>query len=343
MTTRTSGRIGPTFRPPAPQPDRLAQIAEQQLGLDLETWEHRRFHIEGLEILSIVVRITPLMALDWLTEHNHPITEASYGTTEPVNRKLSSTVAGGYGRQIADRRWKVSHQNIIAFDPDGMLLDGQHRLTGLAETPDNDGSLGLWFRVEIGWPRDTFAVVDNGLRRSAHQLLPRRHAMETVAAVRIVAAVSGQASPSELHRGDRFRAAVDTATLLGWLEEWPDMSEHSQSVAQVYSTTHITKSAHLALLTMAATTPAADKIPAWVEGLLTGADLADGDPRRHLRNRWARDSKALAASTRDRWGLLVRAWNAYAQGRSIGVLKLPRNDEDIPPVWGFDYTRFARN
>jgi hypothetical protein len=59
--------------------------------------------------------ITPKMAMDWLEHHN------------PKNRPISETTVQSYAQDMKNKRWLLTHQG-IAFNEDGHLIDGQHRL-----------------------------------------------------------------------------------------------------------------------------------------------------------------------------------------------------------------------
>ncbi len=49
------------------------------------------------------------------------------------NRKLRSLLSARYKREMNDGRWQITHQG-IAFDTDGVLIDGQHRLLAIVES-----------------------------------------------------------------------------------------------------------------------------------------------------------------------------------------------------------------
>ena len=61
------------------------------------------------------INITPDMALRWLE------------TTNTNNRKVSEKHVHRLARDMTDGKWRLTHVG-IAFDPNGTLLDGQHRL-----------------------------------------------------------------------------------------------------------------------------------------------------------------------------------------------------------------------
>jgi hypothetical protein len=61
-----------------------------------------------------LVNVTPEIAKQWLVNNN-------------FNRPLKPRLVDNYVRQILNGNWRRTHQG-IAFDAEGVLLDGQHRL-----------------------------------------------------------------------------------------------------------------------------------------------------------------------------------------------------------------------
>jgi hypothetical protein len=70
---------------------------------------------------SKLMLVTPLMANSWLTDHNQN------------NRDIKPSVVSQYARDLVAGRWPVTHQG-IAFDWNGALVDGQHRLSAIVRT-----------------------------------------------------------------------------------------------------------------------------------------------------------------------------------------------------------------
>jgi len=95
-----------------------------------------------------LMTVTPEQALDWLERMNNN------------NRPLSETYAQRLARDMRAGRWVVTHEG-IAFDPQGVLLDGQHRLwaVALAEVPVR---MHVWFDVTP----ESLMVINNGKPRS---------------------------------------------------------------------------------------------------------------------------------------------------------------------------------
>lgn len=68
----------------------------------------------------VLMTVTPMVATAWLTNHNK------------FNRDIKPSVVEQYRRDIRSGRWSITHQG-IAFDWNGQLIDGQHRLTAISQ------------------------------------------------------------------------------------------------------------------------------------------------------------------------------------------------------------------
>lgn len=96
-----------------------------------------------------VMNVTPMQARAWLAKNT-------------ANRLLRN---GGVARlrAIWDRNeWRLTHQG-IAFGVDGVLLDGQHRLTFISELADSES---VPLMVSFGVGDDVFAAIDLGIKRT---------------------------------------------------------------------------------------------------------------------------------------------------------------------------------
>jgi len=101
---------------------------------------------------NVIMEVGPDLALEWLegNTHNRPLKEAHV-------KRLSGEITAG--------RWRVTHQG-IAFDTDGLLVDGQHRLWAIVESGQ-----AVTARVFFNEPLDNICVVDSGERRSNLDIL----------------------------------------------------------------------------------------------------------------------------------------------------------------------------
>jgi hypothetical protein len=81
------------------------------------------------------------------------------------NREVRDSVVAKYMRVISRGEWRVTHQG-IAFDYNGQLIDGQHRLMAVVRT-----GIAVDMMVTRGVDPETFAVLDQGARRTAADIL----------------------------------------------------------------------------------------------------------------------------------------------------------------------------
>jgi len=97
--------------------------------------------------------VTPAMAMDWLDHAN------------TSNRKVSEPHVQRLARDMASGEWKLTHEG-IAFDPSGILIDGQHRLWAvvMSETPVE---MHVWRSVT----REALMAIDCGRARTLGDML----------------------------------------------------------------------------------------------------------------------------------------------------------------------------
>jgi hypothetical protein len=96
----------------------------------------------------VKMTITPAMAANWLENAN------------TRNRPISDAVVARYARDMKGGHWQLSHQG-IAFDPHGVLLDGQQRLWAVVEA-NVPVEMYVWFNLSP----DTLMIIDGGHSRS---------------------------------------------------------------------------------------------------------------------------------------------------------------------------------
>ena len=91
--------------------------------------------------------VTPEMAAEFLQRNKS-------------NRPFRQSWADEWAGRIRRGEWLPTHQG-IAFDEDGNLIDGQHRLTGIVIA-----GIPMYCQITTGLPREAFAVMDQGNRRT---------------------------------------------------------------------------------------------------------------------------------------------------------------------------------
>jgi hypothetical protein len=83
------------------------------------------------------------------------------------NRRLRKAGVSFLRSQIENGEWQSSHPQPIVFSDTGRLIDGQHRLTAIAEAVVSNGKpLKIMVRVETGAPDGIREYLDSGIGRT---------------------------------------------------------------------------------------------------------------------------------------------------------------------------------
>ncbi|MFF9268642.1 hypothetical protein [Streptomyces rochei] len=235
--------------------------------------------------------ITPDMAADWLENRSFA-----------GNRKTSKAKAEQLAAAMKAGRFLETHQG-IAFDTEGLQIDGRHRLTAVVLA---NVTVRMW--VFPDQTRDTFDVIDTGYARAASQFLPSVAPALAAGAVRYISAAT---DPE--HSGI-YRHKMPLHDVLALHRQWPEVETWALATFGARSVAAIPPSPLLAIVAMGDRGGARpDVIQEFLDGLKSGAIGDAHDPRLILRNRFIKDHKNLAGS-RNRnhvFALIVKAFNHY--------------------------------
>ena len=102
---------------------------------------------------DFIIDLTPEMAEDWLTHCN------------THNRRLIDAHVELLAQEMKAGRWQLTHQG-VAFSPQRVLLDGQHRLWAVVLS-----GVTVPMRVFVNEPAEGMEVIDTGKARSHDQIL----------------------------------------------------------------------------------------------------------------------------------------------------------------------------
>lgn len=227
------------------------------------------------------------------------------------NRKLSSDIAVRYATEMEAGRWKFAGDP-IRFDPDGFLIDGQHRLQAVILA-----GAALDFVVVRGVERTAMAVVDTGKRRSLSDVMHMRGEKNTTA---LAAAVNAHYAFAQ---GNEFRSkSVNVSYELGLrhLSENPDIREAVLLASRMRHAVDGPNSLYAALLYEMRLLSDLDA-EVFVERLVSGAGLEATDPIFRLREMLLQQrSSPKKYHQRYLAALIIKAWNAYRDGASMKQL-----------------------
>jgi len=270
------------------------------------------------QITTEVVTITPTLAQEWLEVNRN-------------NRTPRKTHVARLARDMAEGRWKMTGE-AIAFDSEGNLQNGQHRLMAIIEA-----AVKVPMLVVRGVPPESFDVIDQGSVRTTGDALR----------------ALGIPDPSLIGAASR---------LVLMYEQYPDKSWNSvnQKLTKTEITTYAEQHAPGLVLAEAASRHwhfgrsrysatvaggyllhrkhgGSEAFTAFSEGLVTGADLPKNSPVLALRNYIINSNNGRRASL-DRWSqqkmvfAIVKAWNYYLEDNAVDHLRVTPSSLPMPEV-----------
>lgn len=245
------------------------------------------------------------------------------------NRNLNEATALRYASDMSNGRWLNNGQGIV-FDEQGNLIDGQHRMRAVLIS-----GVSISMLVVRGAPARAMETMDTGRARNLSDVLHIRGFKNSV----VMAATARIAW--NYAAGVNYSYTPSKATLLSLVVGHPHIDRAVTTVEFAKRAGMVTRSPMAALLALAT---AGDKLlkeaQEFTDGVVYGEGLWKGDARLTLRN-WIATNRADKTFLKQHvseptFGALIRAWNAFAQGRELSLIKLPPNiNRDTAPIFGF--------
>jgi anti-sigma28 factor (negative regulator of flagellin synthesis) len=246
-----------------------------------------------------LMTVTPELAEAWLGRNSH---------NRPIRQRRVEDIQGAIERG----EWKLNG-DAIRFGVDGTLLDGQHR---------------LWAVWLAGQPVETLVVtgldghaqetMDTGARRNLKDALSLRGVSD---ASKIAAVVNYKWR----YDNDKVRmpSAIPTiAQGIQLYEAHPGLAEWTRQAGRILLRFRMSVGM-LATALYSFAEIDEELAYAFVEKLISGAGLDEGDPilvlRRHL-ERQSMGTAGARASAVVTHALLIKAWNAWREGRQVAGL-----------------------
>lgn len=250
--------------------------------------------------------------------------------TNTANRPLSKPVVRSFAEVMRRGDWRVTHQG-IAFDTNGVLVDGQHRLAAIIEA-----ELPVEMTVFTEVPPDTFDVLDTGKRRNAADALAIEGEKSTLILASMLRSVWLYENRSDASWSGRA-AAVTNHQILETLNEHPGIRDFVVVGERIAAETGMIKSAAGAASYLVEQANTTAGVQDWLDRLVDGAGLGKADPRLVFRNTMQRMARKQAGQvqrrrdTREHVTLYLKAFNAWAAGQNLHQLRFtPR--EPLPPI-----------
>lgn len=244
-------------------------------------------------------------------------------------------------------QWRITHQ-AIALDTDGVLIDGQHRLSAvvLAGVP-------VEMMVAYDVPRDTFDVLDTGTARTTASTLhiagvPDANA--AAAAARMMLTYDQIGGTRKTPHSDIRSAATSTDVLSFMSSERGDTLRGAlgvgRSLSQSFSKYGMRSWMSAAIALIDETHPDASVRNEFFDKMHSGAMLSNASPVLTFR-RWIGSDTGYGRSDRAYRGLIglagmVKTWNAFVLGNDLSLIRhVP--GRQIWPLPGRDLELEAEN
>ncbi len=237
-----------------------------------------------------------------------------------ANRPLSKSTVHAFAEAMRRGDWLVTHQG-IAFDTNGVLVDGQHRLAAVIEA-----ELPVEMTVFTEVEPDTFDVLDTGKRRNAADV----PAIEGEKSTTMLAAMVRTVWLYENRRDTSWSggaAAVTNHQIVQTLEANPKIREFLAVGERIAAETGMIKSAAGAASYLIEHANKRASLDDWYEGIIDGAGLAKTDPRLMFRRTMFSMARRQAGvvqrrrDTREHVALYLKAFNAWATGEPLSSLR----------------------
>lgn len=246
-----------------------------------------------------VVEITQALAEKWLDENTH-------------NRNLRENAVEAYARDMEAGNWAENGES-IKFAEDGTLLDGQHRLWAIAQS-----GVTVRMLVVTGLVGQAQETMDNGRKRSLADALHLRG--ETNSSVLGSVLRRGLMWTQGMHRNTGAYTPTNTECL-SFLAAHPETRNSTQIAVSLRKQSKLPASV-LGLTHWVFTGIDAEDATWFFERLGTGAGLTQYHPVWTLRKRSADIDLGPGRVPEDMLlALVIKAWNAYRDGREIKLLQ----------------------
>jgi len=264
-----------------------------------------------------LVDITPELATEWLRSNTH-------------NRNLRQRVVGSYATDMAAGAWVEDGQS-IKFSTDGVLLDGQHRLAAIAKA-------GVTIRMLVvrGLPDSTQDTMDTGAKRTMADVLKLRGEANYVALASALLRVHQwqNGARRSIGRGNSPDVRPTHRQLLQLLQDQPEIRRSAEIGVRVRNALPM-PSGCTALCHWLFSRIDQGDTAFFFARLIDGAGLQTDDAVYALRRSAELNAKDKARSTSEPYtiALIIKAWNAYREGRPVRLLQFKSggaNPEQYP-------------
>lgn len=266
-----------------------------------------------------VVLVTPELAAQMLSRNSH-------------NRNLRESVVARFATDMLEGNWTWNAQPIM-FSRDGVLLDGQHRLSAIVRS-----GVAMSLLVVRGLDATAQETIDVGLRRSFNDVLTLRGETNANMLAAIVRMVAVWDSGSREFDGGSA-STFSTQVLLATLERHPELREVATRV-RPWRDRIPAQPAIVGLLYWVLSNlddDSAEDAEEFFERLASDVGHREREPvyevRRKLIETKGRPGNGRLLSRTFTAAIVIKGWNTYRQGREVSFFKFKKggaNPEAFP-------------
>jgi hypothetical protein len=236
------------------------------------------------------------------------------------NRTLYPKRVDRYAREMREGRWEPTNQG-LAFNVNGQLIDGQHRLHAVIQS-----GVSVSMLVTRNLPVSAVSKIDTGRARSASDLLK----LEDVATKNYVGCSAIARQALSWDKGERWFSNYDASNeeIVQYFVANRDLIERGAEIGKSGARRIKMKPALLGLayyLCARVDREAAERF--FVTQVVEALGLEPGAPAKALRDKIDADAAAKLAGPRHDFDLLattISAWNKYRAGAQAKTLRPPK-------------------
>ncbi len=268
-----------------------------------------------------ITRVTPKQAREWLESND-------------VNRPIRNQIVQAYRRDMEHGRWEFTGE-AVKISRTGRLLDGQHRLTALAEAK---GVRGVSMLVVQGLPDETQAMMDQGVARRISDAIALSGG--SVKNVALAASITRWQTLSpeittNMHHSS-LRGKVTTAEALSTFKANPDIVEAAER-AQHYRPALPCSPTAIGYTWLHINRANPEACTEFFEGMADMEWAWPQDPRKAALRRLQAMSRDGEIKTTLETGVMVisvltRSWNAWRKEEKVETILARSRQGAIPPM-----------
>lgn len=250
------------------------------------------------------------------------------------NRPIRGSEVDLWKEVIERGAWHYTHQG-IAIDSDGVLQDGQHRLSAVVLS-----TIPVEMQISVGMPPENFNAIDNGLRRTFGDVAARLG----IGSHSKVGSVARLVIIYNEYPLRQFNSKVNNAEVADFLIQKFDntglttgeMVHQAVNEGQMHWHDYRINSSAMSTLvfklweTFGQSDP---KVNEFLEGARSGVELGKEDPRLALRRVVSSPTNNSPRTATNHLGLALKAWNRFIQEKPVKVLAFRPKVEDMPKIF----------